>query len=200
MRLHAPREIMVAASGGKDEAEGWGDLLAAAQAGDADAYRQFLTAILPFARAVARRRCWSEEMVEDVVQDSLLTLHRVRHTFQPGRPVRPWLAAIVARRSIDAGRKQGRIGRREVHNELAYETFADPGANEPQDADAARSVARMTKHLSRGQQEAIELVKIREMSLVQASLASGQSVGSLKINIHRAMKKLRTNLAKESGE
>ena len=77
----------------------WSLLLAAAQQGDGAAYRAFLEAALPFARALARRRCPNEAEAEDVVQDALLTLHRVRHTYEPGRPVQPWLAAIVARRA-----------------------------------------------------------------------------------------------------
>ncbi len=189
--------MTAAGSGGQDE--GWGDLLASAQHGDADAYRSFLTAILPFVRAIARRRCWSEDKTDDVVQDVLMTVHRVRHTYQPGRPVQPWLAAIAVRRSIDATRKRGRIGRQEVFDETAYETFADARANEPVDMDVSRTLARMTEGLSRGQKEAIELVKIKEMTLAEASLASGQSIASLKVNIHRAMKKLRANFGDRDG-
>ena len=187
-------------TGNERASAGWEQLLAAAQRGDAEAYRGFLTAILPFVRAIARRRCWSEDMADDVVQDVLITVHRVRHTYQPGRAVEPWLAAIVVRRSIDATRKRGRIGRQELFNEAAYETFADPRANEPLDADVSRTLARMTQGLPHRQKEAIELVKIKEMTLVEASLASGQSIASLKVNIHRAMKKLRLNLVKDPRE
>lgn len=190
---------MTAADGDR-ESEGWGVLLAAAQRGDAAAYHDFLGAILPFVRAIARRRCWSEDMADDVVQDALLTVHRVRHTYQPGRPVEPWLAAITVRRAIDAVRKRGRIGARETYDAVAFETFADPRANEPLDADASRSLARMTAGLSRGQKEALELVKVREMTLAEASLASGQSIALLKVNIHRAMKKLRLGLVKDAPE
>lgn len=178
----------------------WGDLLTAAQRGDSDSYRRFLKEIIPFARAIARRRCWSDDMADDVVQDALLTVHRVRHTYQPGRPVEPWLAAIVTRRAIDATRKRGRIGRQEVFNEVAYETFADSRANEALDADASRTLARMTEGLPRGQKEAIELIKIKEMSLAEASMVSGQSIALLKVNVHRAMKKLRLGLLKASPE
>lgn len=189
---------MTAAGG--DGHGGWGDLLAAAQRGEADAYRSFLNAILPFVRAIARRRCWSEDMADDVVQDVLLTVHRVRHTYQPGRPVEPWLAAIVVRRTIDAARKRGRIGRQEVFDDVAYETFADPRANHSYDEGAAQTLAGMTASLSRSQKEAIELVKIKEMSLAEASTVSGQSIAALKVNIHRAMKKLRLNLPKDPPE
>jgi RNA polymerase sigma-70 factor (ECF subfamily) len=58
----------------------------------------------------------------------------------------------------------------------------------------------MTEGLSRGQKDAIELVKVREMSLAEASEFSGQSIASLKVNIHRAMKKMRLSLPKEPPE
>ncbi|WP_294173707.1 sigma-70 family RNA polymerase sigma factor [uncultured Sphingomonas sp.] len=174
--------------------------MAAAQAGDADAYRRFLSAALPFIRALARRRCGSEEEAEDVVQDVLLTVHRIRHTYEPGRPVKPWLTAITVRRAIDATRKRSRIRTRETFDEHAYETFADPQANREVGSDAPRVLAGMTADLSRGQKEAIDLVKVQEMSLAEASAVSGQTIASLKVNIHRAIKKMRLNLSRKPSE
>lgn len=187
-------------SGGIAGHERWSELLGAAQGGDAEAYRLFLTSITPFVRSLARKRSWSEDAADDVVQDVLLTVHRVRHTYEPGRPVKPWLAAIVTRRSIDAIRRIGRLGAREVHDEQAYETYADPRANTGMAEDAARTVSQMTSSLSPGQKEALELVKLKEMSLAEASAVSGQSVASLKVNVHRAIKKLRVNWAKGRPE
>jgi RNA polymerase sigma-70 factor (ECF subfamily) len=85
----------------------WGELLATAQLGDAEAYRLFLFSIMPFLREVARKGTWSDDMAADVVQDALLTIHRVRHTYQPGRPVKPWLATIAVRRATVAMRRRG---------------------------------------------------------------------------------------------
>jgi RNA polymerase sigma-70 factor (ECF subfamily) len=194
------REDFLIQGGGIAEERSWGELLAAAQGGDAGAYRLFLTSIIPFVRALAGRRSGSAQLTDDIVQEVLLTVHRIRHTYEPGRPVKPWLAAIVIRRSIDALRRHGRVGAREVHNEPAYETFADPQANKEDAGDAATTLARMTSTLSPGQKEAIELVKLKEMSLSEASAASGQSVASLKVNIHRAIKKLRLALDKGQPE
>lgn len=190
----------MASAGGDGIDDRWGDLLAAAQQGDADAYRRFLKTIAPFVRALVRRRIRAEDSVEDVVQDVLLTVHRVRHTYEPGCPVEPWLAAIVARRSIDALRKRGRGAAREIHDPIAYETYADPRANRIEADDSARTLARMMGGLSPGQKEALELVKLKEMSLAEASAASGRSVASLKVNIHRAIKRLRVAIAKDSTE
>lgn len=166
-------------------------LLAAAQGGDARAYRTFLQAILPFARAIARRHGRSDDAVEEIVQDALLTLHRVRHTYEPGRPLKPWVAAIVSRRAIDWGRKHDRVAARETFDPQAYETFADPLANKDEARAASDSVKRMMAALAPKQREAIELVKLKELSLKDASAASGQSVAALKVNVHRAIKRLR---------
>jgi RNA polymerase sigma-70 factor (ECF subfamily) len=193
-RLHpAPEAVLDKESESRPEGE-WDALLAAAQKGDSAAYRTFLTAVLPFVRSVVRRRSWSEEMAEDVVQDVLLTVHRIRHTYEPGRPVKPWLAAIAARRTIDAMRRRGRQAAREVHDEVAYETFADPGANRVEAGEAADSLAGMMATLTPRQKEALDLVKLKQLSLAEASVESGQSVASLKVNIHRAIAKLRKGL------
>lgn len=154
----------------------------------------------PFIREVVRNSGRWRDDVDDVVQDALLTVHRVRHTYEPGRPVRPWLAAIATRRSIDDMRRRGRIGGREIHNEAAYETFADPRANNEDAVDTAQVLTQMTSRLSPDQKEALELVKLKELSLVEASSVSGQSVAALKVNIHRAIKKMRLSLSKEPRE
>lgn len=193
-------EGCLAIDGGKAADDGWETLLSAAQQGDAAAYRSFLLSITPFVRMLVRKQVWNSDAVEDVVQDVLLTVHRVRHTYEPGRPVRPWLAAITSRRSIDATRRSGRIRAKEISDANAYETFADPEANTEGPAEAERAIEHMTSALSPAQQEALNLVKLKEMSLVEASAVSGQSVASLKVNIHRAMKKMRRNLPEAPPE
>jgi RNA polymerase sigma-70 factor (ECF subfamily) len=170
----------------------WSEWMAAAQDGDSAAYARLLREVLPFLRVLARRRCRDPDRAEDIVQDVLFTLHRVRHTYDPSRPFTPWLAAICDRRSIDALRKRVRLAAHETADERAYETFADPHANKPLEAgDAAQALAALVAGLPPGQREALELLKVKQMSLVEASQASGQSVGALEVSVHRAIKALR---------
>src|SRR5262245_62319498 len=103
--------------------------MAAAQEGDRRAYERLLREVAPLVRTIARRRHSTADRVEEVVQDVLLTVHRVRHTYDPARPFSHWLAAIARRRSIDAIRRRGRVDAAEVSDDQAYETFADPAAN-----------------------------------------------------------------------
>jgi RNA polymerase sigma-70 factor (ECF subfamily) len=177
---------------------GWAQKMAAAQGGDRAAYDQLLREIVPFIRAVAAAHHRRPDRIEDVVQDVLLTVHRVRHTYDPSRPFRPWLAAITRRRSIDALRRRGRTEAMEVADDLAYETFADPAANrEIEAAQHAAGLSGAIAALPQSQREAVELVKLKEMSLAEASRATGKSTTALKVNVHRAIKALRAQLTGE---
>jgi RNA polymerase sigma-70 factor (ECF subfamily) len=180
----------------------WGILMAASQAGDAAAYRRLLSEILPFVRAIVRRHHSNPDRIEDVTQDVLLTVHRVRNTYDPARPFTNWLGAIAHRRSIDALRRKVRTDASETFSPLAYETYADPGANK--DIEAHENSAVLIEAISAlppGQRQAVELLRLRELSLAEASAESGQSIGALKVSLHRAIRALRRILErKEEGD
>jgi RNA polymerase sigma-70 factor (ECF subfamily) len=176
--------------------QAWTQLMAAAQAGDRACYERLLREITPFIRALVRRHCSHQHDIEEMVQDTLLTVHRVRQTYDPGRPFAPWLAAIAARRSIDALRRRTRISRFEQAEAGEYETFGDLAANNDMEAvRSAEEVGELLKRLPPRQREALEALKLRELSLVEAAAASGQTVGALKVNSHRGLKALRALFA-----
>ncbi len=169
----------------------WAELMHAAQDGDRRCYERLLREVTPFIRALARRRCRNPADVEEIVQDTLLTVHRVRQTYDPARPFSPWLAAIASRRIIDTVRKRSRVSRHELPD-TDSETFTVAATNN--DVELVRSeqeIAQLLSTLPARQRVALEALKLKEMTLVEASAASGQSVGALKVNVHRALKSLR---------
>jgi RNA polymerase sigma factor (sigma-70 family) len=177
--------------------------MAAAQGGDAAAYRALLRDCVPVIAAAARAQGVRPDAVDDVVQETLLTVHRARATYDPARPFLPWLRAIAQRRAIDLMRRAGRRPQ-EVHDPLAYEAESDagplPGASiEARERDAR--LARAVAALPEGQRQAVEHLSLRERSLDETAAATGRSKGALKVNLHRALKSLRTALAgdKEDG-
>jgi RNA polymerase sigma-70 factor (ECF subfamily) len=142
---------------------------------------------------MVRKRISNPALVEDVVQDTLMTLHRIRHTYDPGRPFLPWLSAIASARAIDALRRHGRMSAREIHDPNAFEAYPDDRQSEPENALAARGeVAHLLATLSPRQRRAIELVKLHDMSLVEAAGETGFSIPALKTLLHRAITKLRS--------
>jgi RNA polymerase sigma-70 factor (ECF subfamily) len=178
----------------------WSGLMARAQDGDRRAYRTLLLDMAPYLRALAAR-CFKEPGdVEDAVQDVLLTVHAVRHAYDPGRPFGPWLVAIANRRIIDRLRRQMRARSREVELTAEHETFLPHPANSLHDEISADEAAlhAAVEHLPPDQRQAISMLKLKEMSLKEAALASGRSVSALKVATHRAMKSLRKILLQRS--
>jgi RNA polymerase sigma-70 factor (ECF subfamily) len=171
--------------------------MARAQQGDSDSYVTLLRAIMPRVRQLVRSRrgLLGDSDVEDVVQDVLLSVHAVRATYDPARPLMPWLWAIVHHRLADAGRRHGRQGAHEIRVDDLDVTFQAPAANSREerfgDPDA---LAQAIQTLPPGQRQAVELLKLRELSLKEASALTGMSTGALKIATHRAIASLRRAL------
>ncbi|MCJ2134708.1 sigma-70 family RNA polymerase sigma factor [Methylobacterium sp. J-026] len=175
-------------------------LMAAAQGGDTAAYRALLKACLPVVSAIARAQGVRGEAVDDVVQDALMTVHRARASYDPGRPFMPWLRAITQRRAIDRLRRAGRRPR-EVNDPLSYEAEVDPGPPPGQGLEArdrAAALARAVAALPEGQRQAVEHLGLRELSLDEAAALTGRTKGALKVNLHRALKALRISLTRET--
>jgi len=198
--VYEGQKTVSATEGERREVDGldraWSQLMAKAQNGDQDAYAELLREILPVLRAVARRQHRNLDRAEDVVQDVLLTIHRVRHTYDPNRSFRGWVFTIARRRSIDALRKTGRLSKFEESAEQSViEGASSPTQEENPFEDLEPGLARAVAALPPGQRQAIELVKLRELSLAEAAAHSGVSAGALKVAVHRAMKTLRERLA-----
>ena len=172
-------------------------LMVLAQAGDEAAYADLLGQVAAIARAVIRNRVrtFQPTDVEDVVQDVLMALHMARATYDPARPFMPWLMTILQSRLVDRLRKIQRISSNEVTVDALPEVppvgRVDWNAREYGDAEHLR---REIGGLPATQRRAIEMLKLRELSLKEASAESGLSTGNLKVLVHRAIKTLRSRL------
>jgi len=177
----------------------WAIYMARAQGGDREAYRRLLEDVTPYLRSIAARHFRNSCDIEDVVQEVLLTVHAVRHTYDRARPFGPWLVAIANRRVVDALRRQGRSRAREVALETGYETFAAPQANLAETASDGRVLRDAIERLPSGQREAIRMLKLKEMSLKEAAAASGLSIAAVKVATHRGLKNLRKIFGARGG-
>jgi RNA polymerase sigma-70 factor (ECF subfamily) len=170
-------------------------LMARAQAGDREAYRLLLHLLIPWLRRVAGRKLNRPEDVEDTVQDVLASLHAIRHTYDSSRPLQPWVMTLAQRRIVDKLRGNYRLHNRETAFPEGFEeTFPSAAANEEPDAGLNHepaALARAIQALSPRQRQAVELLRLKEMSLREAASVSGRSETSLKIAMHRALKSLR---------
>lgn len=177
------------------------DLMRSVQGGDRSAYAQLLREVTPLLRNSIRRQCryLQPQDIEDLVQDTLLSLHVVRATYDPWRPFLPWLSAIARNRIADGARRYARRVANEMAVEKLPETFSGHGTNMFEETYGdPEALLQAIRRLPRGQRSAIEMLKLRELSLKEAAEISGMSVSTLKVALHRAVKALRTTLRKEA--
>ena len=153
-----------------------------AQGGDKLCYASLLTECEKWLRRYYGRKI-NPSAIDDLVQETLISLHRKRASYDPTKAFLPWLAAIGRYRWIDSLRK---IYRHE-HDQLFEEMVADP---QDEDVTARVSLARLLGMIPEKQAEVISLVKIEGLSINVASAMTGQSESLVKVNIHRGLKKL----------
>lgn len=165
-----------------DEA-GFVRLMIAAQAGDSRAYTVLLTEVQLWLERYFRRRV-APAQLDDLVQEVLMALHAKRATWDETRAFLPWLAAIARYRWVDHLRRVYRS----AEDALEDQDSAEDGDEEA--VLARMSLERLFVHLPQGQCEAIDLVKIKGLSVTEAAERSGQSESLIKVNIHRGLRKL----------
>jgi RNA polymerase sigma factor (sigma-70 family) len=175
-------------------------LMRRGQAGEAEAYRLLLSEVAVRMRRLVRRRApWlTAEDVEDLVQDILLSLHQARGTWDPARPFLPWIVAIARARLADNARRYTRRKAIDMAVSDLAETFCDiPTNSNVETVVNLLSVRKAMKGLSPAEKQAVELLRLREMSLKEAAEASGSTVAALKVAMHRAMRKMKATLWKD---
>jgi RNA polymerase sigma factor (sigma-70 family) len=173
-------------------------LMQAAQDGDRVAYADLLHELVPLLQRLMRQRLGFLQPTdhEDLVQDILLSLHAARATYDPRRPFIPWLMCIAHHRMVDRARRHTRLWANEVLVDEFAESILDGVSGLPgSEYGDPEQVRQAVKGLPAGQRTAIELLKLRELSLKEAADVSGMSVSALKVAAHRAIKSLRGSLA-----
>ncbi|HQR36846.1 MAG TPA: sigma-70 family RNA polymerase sigma factor [Blastocatellia bacterium] len=165
-------------------------LLSAAQDGDQEAYESFLVGASKLLRGFLQTQMGGDGMVEDVLQDTLLSIHRARHTFLPGRALGPWLYAICKHRMIDHYRRSRRIMRREVsESEIPAQRAAS--IPHPSESRAGGVLSDALAKLPKSQRHVVELLKVHDMSIKEAAARTGMSESAVKVTAHRGYKTLR---------
>jgi len=166
------------------------------------AFGEVYDAVAPRIFGYLRRHTKDTALAEDLVQQTLLQMHRARGTFIPGSSVLPWAFAIARRLLIDELRRSRR-------NVLAG---AQPGVMgdghtsvEPSPdgvAEAQELAARLQRELVRlpeSQRVAFELMRIDGLSHMEAAEVLGATVNAVKLRAHRAYLALRAVLGDGVG-
>lgn len=140
--------------------------------------------------------------VEDVVQQTMLQMHRNRGRFMPGAEVVPWAFAIARRLLIDSHRRGGREVLAQTDDDSAQQILVALDAPADQVAiakEVAGHLADALAKLPENQRVAFELIKQDGLSVAEAAQVLGTTVAAVKLRAHRAYEALREALADLAG-
>jgi RNA polymerase sigma-70 factor (ECF subfamily) len=156
------------------------------QQADPEAPGVLVSALSPALLRFFRSQSATPEQADDLLQDTWLRIHRVRHTYRPGEPVLPWIYAIARRVRVDAYRRSRRIN---VH-ETTMEVIPDrPAQGEPRNSLPAFET--LVAPLPEAQREVITMLKVEGLSLEEIARATSSTAGAVKQKAHRGYDRLR---------
>ena len=151
------------------------------------------------AELCAHMQAYLEGRIEAFLQDTFMQIHRSRRTYQPGRPVTPWLYAIARHVYLMKRRSAGRRARFE--ESLA----ADARAGDTISRDALDTMAegdeirRALGGVPADQRQALLMHHVEGWSFVEIAERLGIRVNAAKTRAFRGMKKMREQLKGSQG-
>jgi RNA polymerase sigma-70 factor (ECF subfamily) len=163
-------------------------------AGDGTAFVRVYDALAPRLFGYLLRQTRDRARAEDLLQQTMLHIHRARDRFIAGAEVMPWAFAIARRLLVDDVRRNRRIV-------LSDDGEPDPGVSDAPTADdllrAGELAVRVQVILARlphSQRTAFELIKQEGLTVAEAAQVLGTTVAAVKLRAHRAYEALRTSL------
>ncbi len=170
--------------------------------GEDAAFAEVYDGLAPRLQAFLVRYTSDRARAEDVVQQTMLQIHRARGRFIVGSQVVPWAFAIARRLLIDMHRRGGREVLSPTGDDNLTQTLAALDAPADDVVIAKEVAARLSVELGRlpeNQRVAFELIKQDGLSVAEAAQVLGTTVPAVKLRAHRAYEALRAVLADLAG-
>ncbi|MBA2405996.1 MAG: sigma-70 family RNA polymerase sigma factor [Bdellovibrionales bacterium] len=170
-------------------------LLIASQAGDNNAYNQFLSRVSVVLVPYVQKKISHSEFLDDIIQDTLIAIHKSRHTYLPGRSLAAWIYVICEHRIIDFYRKYRRVEKSELYLPEEMEKVQIS-------AEDTRSVElyRELEALPEKQRAVIEMMKLEGMRITEIAQKTGMSESAIKVNAFRGYQTLKRILGVKQDE
>jgi RNA polymerase sigma-70 factor (ECF subfamily) len=167
--------------------------------GDEAAFRELVTryknSLYTFLSNFLNRR----ELVEDVFQETFIQLFTSRESFDPTRPLRPWLFTIAANKAKDALRKQHRtaalpIGSLVDSEEMSFgdalnvlTSYETTPYEKIEENETATRVRHIIETMPENLREILILAYFNKFSYKQMSQILSIPIGTVKSRLHAAV-------------
>lgn len=170
------------------------DLIRRARRDEAAAWRALVRRHTPMVYRLALRTLRDESDAEDVTQETFLKMHKYLDSYDPTRPLAPWLGRITWHACL------ARIAQRRPASE---EREVVDGGGSPEDEVASGEAVRLLEEamgrLSAQDRFLIDLRYREGQSDVEVAEATGMNVNTIRTRLFRARQALRRWLSPVLG-
>lgn len=166
----------------------WHEWICLALDGNEHAYTQLIYEVRPWLQGYFRKRIHAQ-VIDDLVQDTLLTVHAKRHLFDRRYAFGIWLTTIARNLWIDYLRSHNK----QLDPYTLMQLYPQSAEHEHHTHE---DLQRLLSGLSPPYAQVIEMVKLKEMSVQEVSEETGHSPSSVKVMVHRGIKKMSHALEK----
>lgn len=168
----------------------WQELAIAAQGGNKRAYAQLLGEISPYIKNSIVKSLANQDAAEDISQEVLISVHKSLSTYQPDKPFKPWLSAIINFRRTDYLRKY--YAQREDKKAVTDDNPEYLAANvtNPNNAGELKDIEAALNALPDIQNRIFRMIKIQGFSAKEVANELDMNESAVKVSAHRTMKKL----------
>jgi RNA polymerase sigma-70 factor (ECF subfamily) len=167
--------------------------------GDEAAFREIVSRYKNSLYAFLKQFLNRQDLVEDVFQETFLQLFTSRESFDPSRPLRPWLFTIAANKAKDALRKSQRasaipIGTLSDSEEMSFDDVLNSLTadntmpyEELEEGETAARVAQIVANMPENLREILILAYFNKFSYKQMANILSIPIGTVKSRLHTAV-------------
>ena len=176
-----------------------GELLQQYMQGDEAAFREIVNRYRNSLYAFLKQFLNRTDLVEDVFQETFLQLFSSRKSFDPSRPLRPWLFTIAANKAKDALRKAQRasaipIGTISDTQDMSFDEMVNTLSSDtsvPYDeverGETAAQVGEVIANMPENLREILILAYFNRFSYKQMADVLSIPIGTVKSRLHTAV-------------
>ncbi|MFN3604534.1 MAG: sigma-70 family RNA polymerase sigma factor [Leptonema sp. (in: bacteria)] len=167
------------------------ELLLQSLKGNQLAYKTFLEELISILKKYFSKKIQNQTDVDDLIQETLISIHKALHTFDKSLPLYKWVYTIAYYKYIDYIRKNSKIKK----NEIQWETFTEIPTKLEKEAilsyENANRIESVLNLLTNKEKKIFQLLKIEKFSIREAAKELNVSEGALKVAAHRVYKKIK---------
>jgi RNA polymerase sigma-70 factor (ECF subfamily) len=167
--------------------------------GDESAFREIVNRYKNGLYTFLRQFLNRHDLVEDVFQETFLQLFTSRESFDPSRPLRPWLFTIAANKAKDALRKAQRInaipiGTISESQEMSFDDVLNSLSSDDtvpyedlERGETSVRVAEIIENMPENLREILILAYFNKFSYKQMAQILSIPIGTVKSRLHTAV-------------